>query len=47
MDGERVYDCIRMRAITGKEIVMAEFLLGLIIGVILTIAGLYWYTEWR
>jgi len=36
-----------MRVITRKEIVMAEFLLGLIIGVILTIAGLYWYTEWR
>jgi len=26
---------------------MAEFILGLLIGVILTIAGLYWYTEWR
>jgi len=47
VDGKRDYDCITVRATTRKEIVMAEFLLGLIIGVILTIAGLYWYTEWR
>jgi len=30
-----------------RRLKMAEFILGLLIGVILTIAGLYWYTEWR
>jgi len=26
---------------------MAEFFLGLLLGSILTFAGLYWYSEWR
>lgn len=30
-----------------KENNMSEFLLGLILGSILTFIGLYWYSEWR
>ena len=38
---------LRLKIDTRKDNDMAEFLLGLIIGSILTFAGLYWYSEWR